>query len=170
MDYVKKKSFVLYCDYLEHIGILSKLKSGGGYFIDTPKTKTSKRDIPMIGKVYDILKQQQDEYKQYHSNVSKIKNDDFVFNILGEPLSRKRIDPEIKEILANMKSNNIDFPHFTPHDLRHTFATRCIEAGMQPKVLQTILGHATLSMTMDLYSHVLPDTKKEAMEAVAVAF
>lgn len=49
-------------------------------------------------------------------------------------------------------------------------ATRCIESGMDPQVLKTILGHATLSMTMDLYSHVLPDTKAEQMEKVAEAF
>ncbi len=43
------------------------------------------------------------------------------------------------------------------HALRHTFATRCIESGMQPKVLQKIMGHSTLSVTMDLYVHVSED-------------
>ena len=53
---------------------------------------------------------------------------------------------------------------------RSTFATRAIEAGMQPQVLKTILGHSSLAMTMDLYSHVLPDTKAEEMEKIANAF
>ena len=56
------------------------------------------------------------------------------------------------------------------HTLRHTFATRCIENGMQPQVLKTILGHSSLSMTMDLYSHVLPDTKVEEMKKIANCF
>jgi integrase len=43
------------------------------------------------------------------------------------------------------------------HNLRHTFATRCIEAGMRPKTLQKILGHSSLAMTMDLYVHVTND-------------
>lgn len=48
------------------------------------------------------------------------------------------------------------------HCLRHTFATRALEAGINPKVVQEILGHSTISMTLDTYSHVMPDTKKEA--------
>ena len=143
---------------------------GGGWRNDTPKTKTSKRDIPMIGKAYNILKRQEKEYKRMRGNISKINNDDFVFSALGEPISRKRITHEIEVMLQNMEADKTDFPYFTLHTTRHTFATRCIESGMQPKILQHIMGHATLSMTMDLYSHVLPDTKKEAMEAVANAF
>ena len=50
-----------------------------------------------------------------------------------------------------------EFEHCYMHSLRHTFATRCIENGIQPKTLQKILGHSTLSTTMDLYVHVTDD-------------
>lgn len=50
------------------------------------------------------------------------------------------------------------------HTLRHTFATRCIESGMKPKTLQKILGHANISMTMDLYVHVTEDEKEKEMQ------
>ncbi len=50
------------------------------------------------------------------------------------------------------------------HTLRHTFATRCIESGMKPKTLQNILGHANISMTMDLYVHVTEDEKEKEMQ------
>lgn len=143
---------------------------GGGWRNDTPKTRTSKRDIPMIGKAYDILRRQEKEYRENHGKVTKISNDDFVFSVLDEPISRKRITHEIEVMLNNMAEDGAVFPYFTLHSTRHTFATRCIESGMDPQVLKTILGHATLSMTMDLYSHVLPDTKAEQMEKVANAF
>lgn len=52
------------------------------------------------------------------------------------------------------------------HTLRHTFATRCIEAGMIPKTLQTILGHARLEMTMNLYVHVTDE--KRTQEVIGI--
>jgi integrase len=54
--------------------------------------------------------------------------------------------------------------------MRHTFATRAIENGMKPQTLKVILGHSSLAMTMDLYSHVLEDQKHADMERIATAF
>ena len=52
------------------------------------------------------------------------------------------------------------------HTLRHTFATRCIEAGMRPKTLQIILGHSNIRTTMDLYVHVTDDEKTKEVRNV----
>ena len=49
---------------------------------------------------------------------------------------------------------------FSGHTFRHTFATRCFEAGIEPKTVQSYLGHASLQMTMDLYTSVFPDKKR----------
>ena len=136
--------------------------SKDGVKMDTPKTRTSTRDIPMTEKVYEILKRQESEGEK--------NKDDFVFYAANGPVSRKRITHEINVMLQNMADDGIAFPYFTLHSTRHTFATRCIEKGMNPQVLKTILGHATLSMTMDLYSHVLPDTKAVEMRKVSKAF
>ena len=91
-------------------------------------------------------------------------------NEKGEVLSRDRLTSEIKRIVNRIRSDGYDFPDITAHVFRHTFATRAIEAGMPPQVLKTILGHSSLSMTMDLYSHVLPNTKAAEMEKIAEAF
>ena len=88
----------------------------------------------------------------------------------GDPLSRARIQREIDQITKRITAAGHEFPHITAHVFRHTFATRAIEAGMQPQVLKTILGHSSLAMTMDLYSHVLPDTKADEMEKIANVF
>ncbi len=50
------------------------------------------------------------------------------------------------------------------HTLRHTFATRAIEAGMKPKTLQEILGHANIGVTMNLYVHITEDEKEKEIK------
>ena len=71
----------------------------------------------------------------------------------------------IRYIIAkiNRENPNLNFKTFTPHGLRHTFATKAIAKGMRPKTLQKILGHNSLQMTMDLYCHVETDTLREEM-------
>ena len=67
------------------------------------------------------------------------------------------------------KLNDCDFIEFEPmtmHTLRHTFATRSIEAGMKPNVLQKILGHSSITITMDLYVHTLGEEKVKEMEKI----
>ena len=56
--------------------------------------------------------------------------------------------------------------HFSMHTLRHTFATRCIEAGMKPKTLQMILGHSNIGITMNLYVHVTDDEKAKEVKRI----
>ena len=53
--------------------------------------------------------------------------------------------------------------HFSMHVLRHTYATRAIERGVQPKVLQKLLGHASIQTTMDKYVHVTDDSMANAI-------
>ena len=55
------------------------------------------------------------------------------------------------------------------HAFRDTFATRAIESGIDPKTLQEILGHSDISMTLNLYAHVMDDTKHEAMQKIIIA-
>lgn len=57
-------------------------------------------------------------------------------------------------------------PRFSMHVLKHTYATRCIEAGMRPKTLQMLLGHSNIGITMNLYVHVTDDEKKKEVERV----
>jgi integrase len=59
---------------------------------------------------------------------------------------------------------------FCMHALRHTYATRCVEAGINPKTLQKFLGHSSIKMTLDRYVHVTDDSKKLAIEQFEAAY
>lgn len=158
-DIDKKKNVIRVQRTLKYI-------EGEGYYEDTPKTRTSKRDIPLTAATLQLLEEQR---KFWGFKVEKM--DRYLFcNELGEPLSRARVRAETDRIVKRIRAAGHDFPHITPHVFRHTFATRAIEAGMQPQVLKTILGHSSLAMTMDLYSHVLPETRAEEMEKIANVF
>lgn len=146
------------------------------YSLEPPKTKSSKRDIPMLDNVYQLLKEHkknQWERKMLLGDEWKAKEgmEDLVFpSDSGYPMNRDRLKVQVNKIVDTINSDGHNFPHITPHYWRHSFATRCIENGMQPNVLQKILGHSKLSQTMDLYAHVLPNTKEQEMQKIANLF
>lgn len=149
-----------------HVQRTLKYVEGMGYFEDTPKTRTSKRDVPLTA---DVMKLLDSQLRYWSFEVDKI--DRYLFcNEYGEPLSRDRVKNELNRIISLIHKDGYEFPYITPHVFRHTFATRAIEAGMPPQVLKTILGHSSLAMTMDLYSHVMPAVKTEEMNKIASAF
>lgn len=158
-DIDKKKNVI-------HVRRTLKYLEHRGYFEDTPKTNTSKRDIPLTKDILALL-----EAQRAFWGFDIIKLDTYLFcNEKGEPLSRERVQGEINRIIKRINNDGHDFKRITPHIFRHTFATRAIEAGMQPQVLKTILGHSSLAMTMDLYSHVMDDVKSDEMEKISNAF
>jgi integrase len=58
-------------------------------------------------------------------------------------------------------------PRIRFHDLRHTAATLLLSARVNPKVVSEMLGHASVSITLDIYSHVIPDMQQDAAAAMA---
>lgn len=78
------------------------------------------------------------------------------------------VNRAISDAIARLEEKGKTIEHFTAHALRDTFATRYIEQGGNPQTLKTILGHTSLAMTMDLYSHVLPNTKQKEMDSLKI--
>ena len=150
-----------------HVKRTLKYEVGRGFFEDSPKTATSLRTIPLTTDMEKIIERQK---QQWHEE-KILQLDAYIFHLEdGTPISRERLQGEINRILRHAADEGHDIARFTPHCLRHTFATRAIEAGMEPQVLKAILGHSTLSMTMDLYAHVMSDKKAEEMEKIAGSF
>ena len=87
---------------------------------------------------------------------------DLVFcNTTGDFLYPDNVSADFKRLVEKA-----GLPAMRFHDLRHSAATILLAMGVHPKVVQEILGHAQISMTMDTYSHMLPSMQREAMEGL----
>lgn len=137
------------------------------YEFHKPKTKAGRRNIPMTKDVRDILlKQKERKVRIEARHKPKDGMENLVFcSKTNKPIHESNVRSAIRYMVAKINRENpeLDFQPFTPHGLRHTFATKAIAKGMRPKTLQKILGHNSLQMTMDLYCHVEADTLKEEM-------
>lgn len=157
-----------------HIQRTMRYFHGKGTMLDSPKTSSSNRDIPMLDNVYRILrshKANQLKMKMYLGDRWKNDFPDLVFtNPWGRHISDTAINNDMKKIENEIVASGIKFEHIYPHVLRHTFATRGLERGIPPKVMQELLGHTSITMTLDIYSHVLPDTKAKELEKIANLF
>lgn len=136
---------------------------------DTPKSESGVRDIPMNDTIKEILKSQKKKNAMLQgSNVMQFNNR--IFSALyGGIVNSVVINKAIANALAILEEQGIYIERFTAHALRDTFATRYIEQGGNMQTLKTILGHSSLSMTMDLYSHVLPNTKQAEMNSIKIS-
>ena len=132
-----------------------------------PKTTTSYRTIPLTNRAYEILKSCYDErtVRKESETLSKVleymdrrtgqmgrlrmKDLVFINYRTGEPTKNSSYDMHLYKLCEKANIRKISM-----HALRHTYATRAIERGVQPKVLQKLLGHASIKTTMDRYVHV----------------
>lgn len=125
-----------------------------------PKSKYGFRTISLTSEAYEILLKQKEKHKDI--KVIPFEWSNLVFlNDDGMPVKNSTYDLDIYSIC-----HKVGIKRCSMHILRHTFATRCIEAGMKPKTLQKILGHSNISVTMDLYVHI--DDEQIALETKMV--
>ena len=127
----------------------------------TPKTKNSRRTIPLTRTMADELarwKQQQAQDKIRAGD--KYTDDGFIVtNEFGHYFEQKTFKDYYDRLLKDA-----DIGHFTFHALRHTFATRALERGMDYKTLSAILGHYSVAFTMDTYVHSMDEHKRREMD------
>lgn len=133
---------------------------GGGWVFTAPKTKKSRRKVELTAAAVAALRRHRTQQLQDRLATAGGWEDlGLVFaNELGRPMSGRNLaQRSFTRILEAARLPAIRF-----HDLRHTAATLLLGRGVHPKVVSEMLGHATIAITLDLYSHVIPTMQREA--------
>jgi len=136
-----------------------------------------RRSIPLTNRAYEIMKEARikwengkkaDTLKEVLTYMdlrtgqqAKLVMEDLVFinYRTGEPAKNSSYDTHLYKLC-----DEPGIKRFCMHALRHTYATRAIESGMQPKILQKLLGHASIKTTMDQYVHVTDESMNKAVQ------
>ncbi len=134
---------------LQRIYIIDGEKKYTKIKIDKPKTKESNRDIPLINDLYSIIK----------PLLKVVKLSNYILSNDENPIEPRTYRNYYKKILKKL-----NIPYLKFHGLRHSFATRCIEAKNSVKTVSVILGHANITTTLNLYVHPNNDEKKKCIE------
>lgn len=151
-------------DQQVHIIIRIYCMGGCFYFVCTPIIVTAQRTIPLFPQVWNDL-------MTYYKKQQELLQTQGISLTPTTPIFSTPLDivyePHTYEDLFKKTLNEAGVPDTNFHALRHTFATRALEAGMDIKALSSLLGHAQASTTRNLYAHALPDHKKRSMDKMS---
>ena len=130
---------------------------------DTTKTKASKRTLPLVPVFRERLLALQEEQKENRKLCGRSYNKKYDGYICVDPMGNLLLPNALSDsfqlVLRDYNLRRIRF-----HDLRHTFATRALERGMDYKTLSAILGHYSVAFTMDTYVHSVDEHKRHEMD------
>lgn len=132
-----------------------------------PKTENSFRTVPIPDIILNKLKSYKREQNELILAIGEdYQNNNYVFcNNDGTIMDPKKPNRRLSSVL---KSNDIELITF--HGLRHTYCTRLFEAGVPPKTVQSLVGHSDIETTMNIYTHVMKETKMEAVDKINSIF
>ncbi len=129
---------------------------GTELFIGSPKTSTSMRSIPLPSFLKDFV----ETFRSIEQGEL------YLLGIKGKPITEPRtMQYKFKHFLAEAGVDPINF-----HGLRHSFASRCVELGAEPKCLSELMGHAKVQTTLNLYTHVSLEAKRRNIELLGQIF
>jgi integrase len=132
----------------------------------SPKSDKSIRILPILPDILDALKKHKSRQKQEILKCDDYKYNNLVFcNTNGTPLNPRNFAKHFYNVLSRNDITKINF-----HALRHTYATVGLQNGIELKVMQELLGHSSLSVTADTYTHVVLDQKKTEINKLKNAF
>lgn len=139
------------------------------FHVEPPKTKQSYRKVPINSVCRKYLEKQMLLKTVVSHKRPKQQNGYLFVTKFNTPLNSQIYSDAIKSVIRQINLTrpfDEQFEIFSGHTFRHTFATRCFENGVEAKVVQSYLGHASLKMTMDLYTHVTEDKSVMDIEKI----
>jgi len=141
-----------------------------GYYIEPPKTESGIRQIPMTESVYEALRNVLKKRRGAKPIiVDGYSNFLFIGSRSGKPKTCSIYDGMFRGLVKKYsRCRDVALPKVTtPHTLRHTFCTNKANAGMNPKALQYLMGHANIVMTLNYYAHANFESAKAEMDRLA---
>ena len=139
-----------------------------GYYIETPKTKNGKRELPLTERAYQAIQRiLKNRGKAQPLIVGGYSN--FLFlNREGLPKIAGNYEGMVRGLIKKYNKYHTDkLPNITPHSFRHTYCTNMANRGMNPNTLQYLMGHANITMTLDYYAHGTFQSAKAELERLA---
>jgi integrase len=138
---------------------------GGEIVISSPKTKRSRRQVPLDRVTAAYLRAHLVRQKELRLRAGSAWNQDEDWLFTDEGGNHLHPDRVSRQFRLLVRSSGL--PPIRLHDLRHTYGTLSLEAGIHPKIVAERLGHATVGITLDIYSHVSESMSRQAAETVA---
>ena len=136
------------------------------FVLDTPKTASSRRVLHLPQFILDSLVEHRELHQRKQSHAQEWRKLDLIFcSDMGGYLHPNNLSEGFDRLLKKTGLPDIRF-----HDLRHSAVTIWIALGVNPKVIQEVLGHSDISITLGVYSHILPTMHKQAMNHLDVVF
>lgn len=131
-----------------------------------PKTEASRRTVALTDEAIVVLRKHKAEQAEERLKLGAGYHDlDLVFcQADGKPVDTRNFNQYFTQVL-----HRAGLPHIRLHDLRHTYATLLFEQGVHPKVVQSILGHTSIAITLDVYSHVSSELEQQTAEKLNAA-
>ncbi|MEX2625923.1 MAG: site-specific integrase [Ilumatobacteraceae bacterium] len=142
-------------------------RAGKELVMGPPKTPRSRRNVYLDKRTLAALKEHRKHQREQRLAVGPAWDgglDLVVCDEIGRPIL-----PEAFSRAFDLTVAGLGVPRIRLHDLRHTHATLALKAGVHPKVVSERLGHATVGVTLDLYSHVVPAIARDAAEQIMSA-
>lgn len=166
-DYDKNEKTISITKALSRVRTYNKDGNKTMLTVTTPKTDTSIRTVPLIDKAVELLA----EHKRKQERYMELVGDYYTDNDLIFSSSRgDYLDPGNFNRKLNKTVKKIGIPQISPHALRHSFATRGLEAEVSLKAMQELLGHSSITVTGDIYTHILKEQKRKEISKLNDVF